>query len=132
MDYADINIGRYLCFFADKFYQKGLFFYLAAALLTDALAFGTPLYCLLQVRLPKKQRRLVVAGFIGSALMALTSIAFTILLYGPHTWDPARLTLMSKSGNFQVRFIVDRRPCPLMQTLYLPRLGYHLLLATWL
>jgi len=106
-----ISAGIYV-FFADKFYQKGLIFYLVAALLTDALAFATPLYCLLQVRLPKKQRRLVVAGFIGSALMALTSIAFTILLYGPLTWNPARLTLMSKSSNFQVRFIVDQRPCP--------------------
>ncbi|KAF9565846.1 hypothetical protein CPC08DRAFT_815094 [Agrocybe pediades] len=73
-----------------------------ATLITDTCLLATPLYSLWRLRLPYKQRRLVIAGLIAASLTALVTVSCTVLMYGPLSWNPARVTLMNKTNNLQL------------------------------
>ncbi|KDR80807.1 hypothetical protein GALMADRAFT_61085, partial [Galerina marginata CBS 339.88] len=69
-------------------------------LFSDTLLVATPLYKLWRVRLPRSQRRLILAGFAASALTTIPSIACSVFLFAPTNWGPGTQYLRIVLGHF--------------------------------
>ncbi|KDR80814.1 hypothetical protein GALMADRAFT_222412 [Galerina marginata CBS 339.88] len=73
-----------------------------ANFIADSCLVATPLFKLWHVRLPRKQRRLILAGFAASALTTTATIGCSIVQFGPAKWDPARQYLRVLFRYFEI------------------------------
>ncbi|KAH9479329.1 hypothetical protein JR316_0007919 [Psilocybe cubensis] len=68
---------------------------------SDSLLIATPLYKLWRVRLPRKQRRLILCGFTASALTTSATVACAVFLFAPESLEPGKTILRGKLSYFE-------------------------------
>ncbi|KAF9473419.1 hypothetical protein BDN70DRAFT_385383 [Pholiota conissans] len=73
----------------------------SANLLSDAFLVAVPLYKLWRVRLPKRQRRLILGGFAASIMTTVPTVGCAIFQFAPSSWDPARQDIRLKLTYFE-------------------------------
>ncbi|KAF9479999.1 hypothetical protein BDN70DRAFT_878170 [Pholiota conissans] len=72
------------------------FAFIIINIVADLLLVAIPLYKLWCVRLPSRQRMLILAGFSASLLTTLGAIVCSVFQFAPDNWEPARSDLRSK------------------------------------
>ncbi|KAF9477985.1 hypothetical protein BDN70DRAFT_880517 [Pholiota conissans] len=65
-------------------------------IVADLLLVAIPFYKLWRVRLPSRQRMLILAGFAASLLTTLGAIVCAVFQFAPDSWEPARSALRLK------------------------------------
>ncbi|KAF8188668.1 hypothetical protein BJ912DRAFT_1106729 [Pholiota molesta] len=78
--------GRHQCQWVLTFVHSYLFINIIA----DVVLVGVPLYKLWRVRLPTRQRRLILGGFAASLVPALGIVVSTVFQLAPYSWEPGR------------------------------------------
>jgi len=69
---------------------------------SDIFLVVAPLYKLWRVKLPSKQRRLILTGFASSVVTTLGTIGCGVFQFAPESWNPGKQILRSKMGFFEV------------------------------
>lgn len=85
----------------------------AVNIIADLVLVGVPLYKLRRVRLPTRQRKLILGGFAASLVPALGVVISAVFQLAPSSWEPGRT-----EGRFKVNY---------MQVQIFPSLSIHLL-----
>ncbi|PPQ78678.1 hypothetical protein CVT25_010699 [Psilocybe cyanescens] len=67
-----------------------------ANIFSDSLLVATPLYKLWRVRLPRKQRRLILSGFTASVLTTSATVACAVFQFAPERLEPGKTILRGK------------------------------------
>ncbi|KAF9477984.1 hypothetical protein BDN70DRAFT_880512 [Pholiota conissans] len=86
------NPGRFKC----KWTESIRFGFIIINIATDLLLVAIPFYKLWRVRLPSRQRMLILAGFAASLLTTLGTIVGAVFQFAPDSWEPARMDLRLK------------------------------------
>ena len=73
-----------------------------ADLIADILLFLAPSFMLRKIKLPKDQRRLILAAFSASILTLLSAIVFCIFWYGRLDLGPDHFLLRTMVGHLEV------------------------------
>lgn len=73
-----------------------------ANIFSDSLLVATPLYKLWRVRLPRKQRRLILSGFTASALTTSATVACAVFQFAPERLEPGKTILRGKLSYLEV------------------------------
>jgi hypothetical protein len=76
---------------------------------------GVPLYKLWRVRLPTRQRRLILGGFAASLVPALGIVVSTVFQLAPSSWEPGRT-----DGRLKVNYMLVRVSLPSLSISSLP------------
>ncbi|KAF8868538.1 hypothetical protein CPB84DRAFT_1695962, partial [Gymnopilus junonius] len=78
-----------------------------ASIFSDALLVAVPLYKLWSVRLPRKQRRLILICFTAGSLTATATISCTVFQFAPESWEPAKSVLRGKVNYLEASLLFN-------------------------
>lgn len=72
-------------------------------MISDGLLIAIPLRMLCRLKLPRNQKRLLLAGFAGSIWTTLAGVAFTVFMLAPERWGTASQPLVLMASHIMVR-----------------------------